>query len=83
MCRSAYGAGAFAENLRDVIHMSGLKMTVGQIVIGSACLALVGYILAVMWIPSVLLGLAAGLLMGTAVASIGMSGLCASLISSL
>ena len=58
------GSGVIGAKLRDLVHMSGVKMTVGQIVIGSACLALVGYILAVMWIPSVLLGVLSGLLLG-------------------
>jgi tight adherence protein B len=59
------GSNAIAANLRDVVHMSGLKMTPGQIVMGSGCLAMAGYILAVLWIPSVWLGLAAAVALGS------------------
>jgi len=37
--------GRFATNLRDAIQMSGLKITPGQLVLGSACLALFVYVL--------------------------------------
>lgn len=58
------GEGAIAVNLRNVVHMSGVKVTPGQVVLGSACLALLGYILTVMWIPRWQLGLVAGVLLG-------------------
>ena len=57
------GSGAFAANLRDLVHLSGLKMTPGQLVLGSGCLGLIGYIFAISWIPNVWLGMLAGLLM--------------------
>jgi tight adherence protein B len=59
------GEGALAANLRDLVHMSGVKVTPGQIIIGSACLALVGYILAIIWIPRVWAGLTGGLLLAS------------------
>jgi tight adherence protein B len=59
------GSNAIAANLRDVVHMSGLKMTPGQIVLGSGCLAMAGYILVILWLPSIWLGLAAGLFLGS------------------
>ena len=58
------GDHAVAVNLRNVVHMSGVKVSPGQIVMGSACLALAGYILTVMWIPRPILGVIAGLLLG-------------------
>lgn len=60
------GNNAFAAYLRDVVQMSGLKMTPGQIVLGSACLALAGYVLTVTFIPSVWVGALIGFLMGAA-----------------
>jgi tight adherence protein B len=60
------GEGAIAANLRDLVHMSGVKMTPGQIVLGSGCLALAGYVLTVTWIPSAWLGIVVGLAMGAA-----------------
>jgi len=58
------GTGRFAVNLRNVVHMSGLKVTPGQVVLGSACLALVGYLVTVMWVPRWMLGLLVGVLLG-------------------
>lgn len=58
------GSGAIAVNLRNVVHMSGVKVTPGQIVLGSACLALLGYIVTVMYVPQWTLGLVAGVLLG-------------------
>jgi tight adherence protein B len=60
------GNNAVAANLRDLVHMSGVKMTPGQIVLGSACLALFGYVLAVTWVPSVWVGVIVGLTFGAA-----------------
>ena len=58
------GEGAIAVNIRNVVYMSGVKVTPGQLVLGSACLALAGYILTVTWIPRWQLGLLAGVLLG-------------------
>ena len=58
------GSGRFAVNLRNVVHMSGVKVTPGQLVLGSACLALLGYVGTVMLIPQWILGLMAGVLLG-------------------
>jgi tight adherence protein B len=58
------GSGKIAVNLRNVVHMSAVKMTPGQLVLGSACLALVGYVGTVMLIPQWMLGLLAGVLLG-------------------
>src|SRR5262249_5531704 len=44
--------------------MSDVKMTPGQIVLGSGCLALVGYLGVVFWISNIWLGVIAGLVMG-------------------
>jgi tight adherence protein B len=60
------GDGAVAVNLRNVVHMSGLNVTPGQVVLGSACLALLGYIVTVMWVPRALLGITFGVLLGLA-----------------
>lgn len=62
--RALSSKGAIAANLRDVVHLSGVKVTPGQIVLGSGCLALLGYMLTVMWIPRVSLGAMVGLMMG-------------------
>jgi tight adherence protein B len=64
--RMLAGSNAVAANLRDLVHMSGGKMTPGQIVLGSACLALFGYVLAITWIPSIWLGVIVGLVMAAA-----------------
>jgi tight adherence protein B len=58
------GSGPVAANLRDLVHMSGVNMTPGQIVLGSGCLALVGYLGVVLWISNVWLGMVAGLVLG-------------------
>jgi tight adherence protein B len=58
------GSGAIAVNLRNVVHMSGVKVTPGQVVMGSACLALAGYILTVMWVPRISFGVFVGVLFG-------------------
>ena len=58
------GNGALAVNLRNTVHMSGVKATPGQVVLGSACLALMGYLGTVMLIPQWLLGLVMGVLLG-------------------
>lgn len=56
--------GGMAQHLRQLVHMSGLKVTPGQVVLGSATLALLGYT-AVIWIlPRPSLAVVAGLLMG-------------------
>ncbi len=62
--RMLAGSNAVAANLRDLVHMSGVKMTPGQIVLGSACLALFGYAVAVSLVPSLWLGLMFGLVLG-------------------
>jgi tight adherence protein B len=41
------GNNTAAANLRRVIHHSGLKVTPGQVVLGSACLALIVYLIVV------------------------------------
>ncbi|MEO6223251.1 MAG: type II secretion system F family protein [Vicinamibacterales bacterium] len=58
------GSGAMAVNLRNLVHMSGVTVTPGQFVLGSACLALMTYFLVIMWVPQPALALTAGLLMG-------------------
>jgi tight adherence protein B len=58
------GNGPIAVNLRNVVHMSGLKVTPGQVVLGSACLALLGYITTVMYVPRWTLGVVVGVLLG-------------------
>ena len=58
------GNSSFAVSLRSLVHMSGMSITPGQLVLGSACLVLLGYFLAVSWIPRASLGLMAGLLLG-------------------
>jgi tight adherence protein B len=64
--RMLAGSNAVAANLRDLVHMSGVKMTPGQIVLGSACLALFGYVLTITWVPSIWLGVIVGLATGAA-----------------
>lgn len=59
------GEGSMAVGLRNLVYMSGLNITPGQFVLGSACLVLLGYVLAVSWIPRVALGLLAGALLGS------------------
>lgn len=54
------GQGRFALHLRDVIHFSGVKVTPGQIVLGSACLALLAYVLVAMRTGLPLLGAVCG-----------------------
>jgi tight adherence protein B len=54
------GEGALAAWVRDAVHMSGVGLTAGQVVLGSGCLALLGYVLTVLWIPQTLLGLMIG-----------------------
>ena len=58
------GDGAVAVNLRNAVHMSGGKVTPGQVVLGSACLALGGYVLTVVYFPKPIAGVVVGLLMG-------------------
>lgn len=60
--RALAGDSAFAVALRDVIQMSGVKVTGGQLVLGSACLALLAYLVTFWELPSVLLAATAGLL---------------------
>jgi len=60
------GGGPLAVHLRHVVQMSGTKMTPGQLVLGSACLALLGYVLMVNWVPQALLGVMVGLVLGLA-----------------
>jgi len=60
------GEGPLAVHLRHVVQMSGTKITPGQLVLGSACLALLGYVLMVNWIPQTLLGVMVGLVLGLA-----------------
>ncbi len=59
------GNSGMAVDLRNLVYMSGLNVTPGQFVIGSACLVLFGYVLAVSWIPRVALGLLVGAIMGS------------------
>jgi tight adherence protein B len=61
--RMLTGSGRIAATLRDVSQMSGLKMTPGQIVLGSGCLALLASILTITWIPQLSLGAMVGLAM--------------------
>jgi tight adherence protein B len=53
-----------ARDLRDVIQMSGLRITPGQLVLGSGCLMLLAYLLAFWatsrWWAGILFGLAIG-----------------------
>ena len=58
------GSNAIAANLRDVIQFSGLKVTAGQIVLGSGCLALLVYILVSVKTGMALVSLGAGLCFG-------------------
>ena len=60
------GRNAVAANLRDLVHMSGVKVTPGQIVLGSACLALFGYIATVTAVPSPVFGIFVALFLGAA-----------------
>lgn len=62
--RALSGDGAIATYLRNLVHMSGVQLTPGKIVLGSACLAMAGYVAAVMWVPRVMFGLLAALAMG-------------------
>jgi len=64
--RMLSGQTAMAANLRDLVHMSGLNVTPGQIVLGSGCLALFGYVLAVTWIPSPVVGIVVAVALGAA-----------------
>jgi len=58
------GSGPIAANLRDLVQMSGTKTTPGQIVLGSGCLALVGYLGIIFWISNVWVAVIVGLVMG-------------------
>jgi tight adherence protein B len=60
------GEGGMAIHLRQLVHMSGLKVTPGQIVLGSATLALLGYTLVFWALARPSLGVVAGLLLGFA-----------------
>jgi tight adherence protein B len=57
---------AFATNLRDIIQFSGVKVTPGQVVLGSACLALLTHLVLVARFQRFWLGAVAGLLVGAA-----------------
>lgn len=59
------GQNAIASGLRDVIQMSGLPVTAGQVVLGSGCLALLAYLLVVIWLRLPVLGVLAGLALGS------------------
>ncbi len=62
--RALSGKGPVVVRIRNVVHMSGLKMTPGQVLLGSGCLALLGYILMVRWIPWISLGVTVGVTLG-------------------
>jgi tight adherence protein B len=50
----------FARDLRDVIQLSGLKITPGQLVLGSGCLLLLGYLVAATYTGQAWAGLVFG-----------------------
>ena len=58
------GDTAMAANLRSVVHLSGVKVTPGQVVMASACLALLGYMVAFHYVQKVLIDAIAGLVLG-------------------
>ncbi|MEO8483182.1 MAG: type II secretion system F family protein [Acidobacteriota bacterium] len=59
--------GAAAARLRQVIHQSGLKVNAGRVVLGSACLALVTYlVVTALWSRPFWNGALAGVLAGWA-----------------
>jgi len=58
------GKGPVARRLRNVVHMSGVTATPGQILLGSACLALLGYVVMFRWVPWVSLSAIVGLMAG-------------------
>lgn len=62
--RALAGDSPMAVMIRNVVHMSGVQLTAGQVVLGSACLGLLGYVLTVRAIPWNFLGVLAGLVAG-------------------
>lgn len=60
------GGGAVMNHYRTLISQSGLKATPGQVLLGSACLALLGDVLVVAWIGRLWAGGMAALVLGLA-----------------